>query len=157
MNELLRVTQSTDDMFSEALRKRGITQYINVSVFHDPKLKIKDHVWCNVKIIDDKMKAVMLDIAEDNVPDVVIFIREDFLNNLFNIDKSMAELAVVKAIEGISVNTESGKVSVNKPDVLEHKGILEKYGIDTAITIYNAAVEQVLLKMANDAMDNSTE
>ncbi len=158
MNEIVKVTESTDMMFSEALRVRGISQYINVSVFHDPKLKIKEHQWASLKIIDDKIKGVMLDISDEkNVPDVVVFLREDFLTNLYNISPDMANLAVAKVIEGISVNLESGRVSVNKPDVVEHLGILEKYGLDTAITTFNAAASQALEKMKQDAMENEED
>lgn len=154
---IIKVTESNDFLFSEALRKRGITQHIKVGVFHDQKIKVKDSVWAVVKILDERTKGVIEYQSDQNSPDVAIFIREDFLNALSNINPQMASLAVEKCIEGVSVNLESGKVSVNKPDVTEHYGILEKYGLETAIEVYAAAVAQAMAKLQKDAEDNTTD
>lgn len=70
--------------------------------------------------------------------DVKIFINEEVFEKLEDLQKV---IVAESALAYVSVNLETSKLTITKPDVLGHSGVISKFGDKVYINTYNVIKE----------------
>jgi hypothetical protein len=136
------VTQSLSDAVIAEMRKRGLLQVISHLIVDDPTLNPKKSFF-NIEILKEKIVDALSTVDENkNIPDIIICVNERYLNEIFNIDEDMYNIAIKKMIATIGYNFDNGKIMKNTPDVSEFSLILEQEGYEKSVIMYNAARSQ---------------
>ena len=78
--------------------------------------------------------------------DLIVTINE----NLFNMyDEESIRILFEQEVSKVSVNLDSGKISINKPDVITSSAIISKYGSDK---VFRANQVDVLASTQNESL-----
>jgi len=110
------VSEDTEKMFNDLLKKINQPFVLSFKLLNNEKLKVAVKVQKVAEVYQYICKA-----------DVIVFFNEDVFDKL---DKNAKEILLRQEIDKISVNIDSGKIKLIKPDVVTFSGILKKYGFE---------------------------
>lgn len=110
------VTDDTQKDFDNVLKKMNNPFTLQFLLLHNEKLKTA------VKV--QKVSEVYQFICK---ADVIVFFNETIFDKL---DKSAKEILIRQELDKITVNMDSGKIKMVKPDVVTFSGILKKFGFE---------------------------
>jgi len=112
------------DVVSDDIKEKFLDVYKQKTFQFDIKFKFVD---------DSKLKKV---IEIKKIPDLYSFILEKEVLVLINeetfdkLDKDSQEILIEQEIDKISLNIETGKITMNKPDIVTFSPLISKHGID---------------------------
>lgn len=115
-----RYTQLSDDIkdyFNDIVNKSSILPH-NVDFVYIQDYKAKEYI--EVKNITGIHKHL-------NNADIAVVINEKYHDLL---DDEAKQILIEQAINRISINLETGKIKLIKPDLTTFTGILKKYGLE---------------------------
>lgn len=110
------ISEDTEKFFNNLLKKINQPFVLKFLLINNEKLKTA------IKI--QKISEVYQHICK---ADVIVFFNEDIFDKL---DNSAKEILLRQELDKISVNVESGKIKLVKPDVVTFSGILKKFGFE---------------------------
>lgn len=124
---------------------KNLEQFITVEVVHDEKFKPKED-----GLLGKVLKAPKY--WDQLIPtDVIIVIREDILDALeVEYGINYRDAAFEKILNYVSWDAENDKFVKVNPDVIEHSGILQKYGVDHVNSV-KEATRQIQEKMEENS------
>lgn len=127
------------------LIEKNLERFITVEVVHDEKFKPKED-----GLLGKVLKAPKY--WDQLIPtDVIIVIREDILDTLeVEYGINYRDAAFEKILNYISWDAENDKYVKVNPDVIEHSGILQKYGVDHVNSV-KEATRQIQEKMEENS------
>ena len=116
-NKFDSITIETQEFFDKLISKISMPYNIKYLLVHADRQKqiVKLH-----KL--NEMLAFALQY------DIILSINE----NLFNAidDDTLKEILILQEIDKVSVNLETGRITVIRPDVVTFSGIINKYGLE---------------------------
>lgn len=110
------ISEDTEKYFNNLLKKINQPFVLKFLLLNNEKLKTA------IKI--QKISEVYQHICK---ADVIVFFNEDVFDKL---DNNAKEILLRQELDKISVNVESGKIKLVKPDVVTFSGILKKFGFE---------------------------
>lgn len=131
----MEISEKYTALSNDWLIKNNLSNFITLTVFDDPSLKIKDDKYLGKVSVPRKPWDSLIEF------DIVVTINEEYfeqLETMFGIEER--DIALERLLEQIGFDTEKDSVVINKPNVIEHRGILEKYGVARIVDAHNAAV-----------------
>lgn len=131
--------EETQDLFTEIITAAGLAQVLNITVLVDN----------NSKKLFEVIKANNL-LKHLAASDVVIVINERILEKL---TPAQRRIVVEESITPITYDNETDKLTINKPDVITHSGVLSKH----TFKVWNDIRETVklLYKAEEDAKEEA--
>ena len=124
-----KVFDETKDVFDDVLSKTSIPDWVNIELLSNNNLK---EIF-QVKRLSDLFETLT------NGTNLVILVNEEIFDELSD---ELKKLVFEEALAGISVDFESGVISLNKHDFSTFSGFLEKYGANEIIR-YKESVKSV--------------
>ena len=127
------------------LIEKNLERFMTVEVVHDEKFKPKED-----GLLGKVLKAPKY--WDQLIPtDVIIVIREDILDTLeVEYGINYRDAAFEKILNYISWDAENDRYVKVNPDVIEHSGILQKYGVDHVNSV-KEATRQIQEKMEENS------
>lgn len=127
------------------LIEKNLERFMTVEVVHDEKFKPKED-----GLLGKVLKAPKY--WDQLIPtDVIIVIREDILDTLeVEYGINYRDAAFEKILNYISWDAGNDKYVKVNPDVIEHSGILQKYGVDHVNSV-KEATRQIQEKMEENS------
>ena len=113
--------EETKTLYDQAILQTNLDNFINITVLVDNKAK---------KIFKVNKASDLL--RHRTGDDVIIVINEKFIDLL---EAPQRAIVVEESLAGISYNTETLSLTINKPDVETFSGILRKHTFTTWNTI----------------------
>ncbi len=124
MAKFEKASEDVVKLFDEVKEKTSIPHWIEFEVLSNGKQK---KLYTIVKLND------LVETITEGVNFAVVF-NEDILEQL---TPEQQEMAIIECIAGVSVN-ENDTVSLEKPNFSTHRGVLEKYGHESIITLHES-------------------
>ncbi len=116
MSKYYKLSDDTIDTFNEILKKKLLSTCINFEFIGCETQK------CLIKI--NKIPENYLFIIGK---ELLVSINEDVM---LNFDNESIEILIEQEIDKISINMDSGKIKMIKPDLTTFSGLVEKWGLD---------------------------
>lgn len=111
------------DLFDEAVIVADLKRFINVNIIANNSLKDKV---CDVKKASPTAKLRSND-------DVYIYVNQNIFDAL---EPLQQQIIIDEALSKISYNPETEAVTILKPDVITHSGVLSKYTFEAWQRLY---------------------
>ena len=121
MSKFLEISAETQKVFDKSLGNSILEREVNIKILANNSLKI----------IGSVIKANPLVKYMCN-EDVVVLINEVIFDQLSPLQQS---IVADELLANIAYNMESGSVSLLKPDLSMHSGVLSKFGADACIKL----------------------
>ena len=129
MATYVKVLDETKEIFDDVLSRTSIPDWVNIELLSNDNLK---EIF-QVKRLSDLFETLT------NGTNLVILINEDIFDEL---PLEIKTLVFEEALAGISVDFETGIISLNKHDFSTFSGFLTKYGADEIIK-YKESVKSI--------------
>ncbi len=122
MSKYVMVDDSTKEFFTTALKNADVLSMVKVDVLVNNNQK----ELYKVMKANDLARFYSIEYNNQDV-EIIITINEEIFNDL---EEEQKEIVVDEAVTTISVNLESGAISLAKTDVKTFSGVLRKYGYE---------------------------
>lgn len=122
MSKYVLVDDSTKEFFTAALKNAELLSMVKVDVLVNNNQK----ELYKVMKANDLARFYSIEYNNQDV-EIIVTINEEIFNDL---EEEQKQIIVDEAVTTISVNLESGSISLTKPDVKTFSGVLRKYGYD---------------------------
>lgn len=131
----MEISKKYQHLAEDWLIRKNLSNFITIMVLNNEKFKIKDDMYLGKVSVPPKPWGSITDV------NVAVVINEEYfeqLENIYNIQER--DIAFERLLEQVDYDTDKDSVVLNKPNVIEHRGILEKYGVARIVDAHNAAV-----------------
>lgn len=108
--------EDTKDLYNKFIGLSGLDKYIKIVILSNPKSKDIFKI--------SKASDILKYRAGD---DVNIVINESILDQLTD---EQREMVIQESLAGIHYDDEKEKLTLSKPDVVTHSGVISKFGFD---------------------------
>lgn len=134
------VSKETQQLFDDVLNSTTINdQMVDFKVLHSDSLK---------DVIYEVKKQTDLQIFLSEGINIVVIINETLFDQL---EDDQKVIIIEEALNGILVNNENGKITIEKYDFNTYTGILQKHGIETMVRLKETIKSLVDEKKAKEA------
>lgn len=136
-----KVSTGLQENIDAIMTRTGLVHVISYEVLDDIQLNPKRSFY-NIEITKEKYIEAVATAMNVALPQVIIYVNERYLNELYNISEEHYIIALEKMLATISYNYESGKISKKAPDVCEHSLILKRFSYEKCVEEFGAASAQ---------------
>lgn len=132
------LSEDIEDKFMEIYKQKAFQFQLNFKFVNDSKLK---------KTIEIKKIPDLYNFLLEK--EILVLINEETFDKL---DKESQEILIEQEIDKISINIETGKITLNKPDLVTFSPLISKHGIDKVARANQ--VEDLTSDQQEDLNDN---
>lgn len=134
------VSKETQQLFDDVLDTTTINdQVVDFKVLHSDSLK---------DVIYEVKKQTDLQIFLSEGINIVVIINETLFDQL---EEQQRIIVIEEALNGILVNQDNDKISIEKYDFNTYTGILQKHGIETMVKLKETIKSLVDAKKASES------